>query len=163
MQIYADNAATTALSPQVLEAMMPYLTEVFGNPSSLYRIGGAAKDAVEESREKIANLIGAKSGAEIYFTSGGTESDNWAITNAARLGAKKGKKHIISTTFEHHAVLHTLMMLEKEGEILTVNACYEDPDVQIYGFDPELMDEKQAIRVGMYGYTTLSVVTMRDD
>ena len=106
MQIYADNAATTALSPKVLEAMTPYLTEVFGNPSSLYRIGAKAKDAVEDARKKIADLIGAKSEAEIYFTSGGSEADNWAIKGVCRILKEKGKNHIITTKFEHHAVLH---------------------------------------------------------
>ena len=126
MQIYADNAATTALNPQVLEAMTPYLTEVFGNPSSLYRIGGVAKDAVEESREKIANLIGAKSGAEIYFTSGGSESDNWAIKGVCALMKEKGKNHIITSKFEHHAVLHVCETLEKEGFEVTYLDVYED-------------------------------------
>ena len=83
-KIYADNAATTALSPEVLEAMMPYLTEVYGNPSSLYEIGAKAKEAVETARMKIAGLIGAKSASEIYFTSGGSESDNWALKGVAR-------------------------------------------------------------------------------
>ncbi len=126
MQIYADNAATTALSPKVLEAMLPYLTEVYGNPSSLYRIGSDAKDAVEEAREKIANLIGAKSSAEIYFTSGGSESDNWAIKGVCALMKEKGKNHIITSKFEHHAVLHVCESLEKEGFEVTYLDVYED-------------------------------------
>lgn len=90
-KVYADNAATTALSPKVLEKMMPYLTEVYGNPSSLYQIGSVAKDAVEEARQTVADLIGAANSSEIYFTSGGSESDNWAIKGVAASLAKKGK------------------------------------------------------------------------
>lgn len=113
-KIYADNAATTRLSPAVLDAMMPYLTDVYGNPSSLYSVGGEAKKAVEQAREKIASYFNCKPN-EIYFTSGGSESDNWAIKSAAQLMATKGKKHIITSAFEHHAVLHTLNALEKQG------------------------------------------------
>lgn len=113
-KIYADNAATTRLSPAVLDAMMPYLTDVYGNPSSLYSVGGEAKKAVEQAREKIASYFNCKPN-EIYFTSGGSESDNWAIKSAAQLMASKGKKHIITSAFEHHAVLHTLNALEKQG------------------------------------------------
>ena len=94
--IYVDNAATTMLEPEVLEKMMPYLTTVYGNPSSLYQTGAKAKEAVENAREKIANLIGAKSPNEIYFTSGGSEADNWAIKGIARALKKKGKNHIIT-------------------------------------------------------------------
>ncbi len=124
MFVYADNAATTAVSPKVVEAMLPYFTEVYGNPSSLYSVGQKAKEVLEESRERIAKLIGANP-REIYFTSGGSEADNQAIISAARIGEKKGKKHIISTAFEHHAVLHTLKALEKEGfeiELLDVHS-----------------------------------------
>lgn len=126
MQIYADNAATTALSPKVLEAMMPYLTEVYGNPSSLYRTGGIAKDAVEKARENIANLIGAKSAGEIYFTSGGSESDNWAIKGVCKILKDKGKNHIITSKFEHHAVLHVCEALAKEGFEVTYLDVYSD-------------------------------------
>ena len=119
MFVYADNAATTAVSPKVVEAMLPYFTEVYGNPSSLYSVGQKAKEELEEARERIAKVLGA-SPREIYFTSGGSEADNQAIVSAARLGAKKGKKHIISTKFEHHAVLHTLEALEKEGFEVTL-------------------------------------------
>lgn len=112
--IYADNAATTAVSKRVLEAMLPYMTEQFGNPSSIYKLGRDAEKAITEVREKIASAIGC-SASEIFFTSGGSEADNWAIRSAAiRLGAK-GKKHIITTNFEHHAVLHTCEFLEKQG------------------------------------------------
>lgn len=126
MQIYADNAATTALSPKVLEAMMPYLTEVYGNPSSLYAIGSKAKDAVEKSRQTIADIIGAKSSGEIYFTSGGSESDNWAIKGVCRMLRSKGKTHIITSKFEHHAVLHTCEALAKEGFEVTYLDVYSD-------------------------------------
>lgn len=119
MFVYADNAATTAVSPKVLDAMLPYFTEVYGNPSSLYSVGQKAKEVLEESRERIAKVLGAKP-REIYFTSGGSEADNQAIISAARIGEKKGKKHIISSKFEHHAVLHTLQALEKEGFEVTL-------------------------------------------
>ena len=119
MFVYADNAATTAVSPKVVEAMLPYFTEVYGNPSSLYSVGQKAKEVLEESRERVAKILGAKP-REIYFTSGGSEADNQAIISAARAGAKKGKKHIISSKFEHHAVLHTLDALKNEGFEITL-------------------------------------------
>ncbi len=122
--IYADNAATTALSKTVLDAMMPYFTENYGNPSSWHIAGQKAKEALEGARETIAASLNC-SPKEIYFTSGGSEADNQAIISAARLGEKQNKKHIISTAFEHHAVLHTLKRLEKEGfiiELLDVGA-----------------------------------------
>ena len=105
--IYADNSATTAISPTVLEKMMPVLTEYYGNPSSLYRIGGKAKEILENSRENIAKNLGAANANEIYFTSGGSESDNWALKGVCRALKAKGKKHIITSKFEHHAILHT--------------------------------------------------------
>lgn len=138
-RIYADNAATTALAPQVLDKMMPYLTTVYGNPSSLYGIGAQAKEAVEEARTKIASLIGAKSPNEIYFTSGGSEADNWAIKGMCRALKKKGKNHIITSKFEHHAVLHTCNALEKEGFEVTYLDVYENGIVK-----PE--DVKNAIK-----------------
>ncbi|MBQ3774274.1 MAG: aminotransferase class V-fold PLP-dependent enzyme, partial [Pseudobutyrivibrio sp.] len=119
MFVYADNAATTAVSKKVVDAMLPYFTEVYGNPSSLYSVGQKAKEVLEEARERVAKVLGAKP-REIYFTSGGSEADNQAIISAARAGAKKGKKHIISSKFEHHAVLHTLEALEKEGFEITL-------------------------------------------
>ena len=114
MQVYADNAATTKISSAALKAMMPVFETYYGNPSSLHSVGQEAKELLENARERIARCIGAEP-REIYFTSGGSEADNQAILSAARLGAKKGKKHIISTAFEHHAVLHVLEKLEKEG------------------------------------------------
>ena len=122
--IYADNAATTKMSRRAIEAMLPYMADNFANPSSLHSAGQRAKDALEASREVIADCIGA-SPKEIYFTSGGSEADNQAILSAAAIGAKKGKKHIISTAFEHHAVIHTLEKLENQGfeiELLDVHS-----------------------------------------
>ena len=119
MRVYADNAATTRVSQTALDAMMPYFTEVYGNPSSLHTFGQEAKEALENARERLAAHLGCQS-REVYFTSGGTEADNMAIRTAAALGARKGKKHIISTAFEHHAVLHTLNKLEKEGFEVTL-------------------------------------------
>ena len=114
MYVYADNAATTKMSQVAINAMLPYFDKVFGNPSSLHSVGQEAKEALENAREIVAQCLGCEP-REIYFTSGGSEADNQAIISAARFGARKGKKHIISTAFEHHAVLHTLNKLEKEG------------------------------------------------
>ena len=113
-RIYADNAATTRMSDTAVKAMLPFLQDNFGNASSLYGIGQRAAESLQAARKQIAALIGAEAN-EIYFTSCGSESDNQAILSAAATGARKGKKHIISTAFEHHAVLHTLKKLEKEG------------------------------------------------
>lgn len=112
--VYVDNAATTAMSDSAVKAMIPYLKEVYGNPSSLHSAGQAAKEALDAAREKIARCLNCEP-REIYFTSGGSEADNQAIRSAAVNGARKGKKHIVSTAFEHHAVLHVLKKLEKEG------------------------------------------------
>ena len=114
MYVYADNAATTKLSDVALQAMMPYFTEIYGNPSSLHSVGQLAKEHLEDARARVAKCLGCEA-REIYFTSGGSEADNQAIRSAAMIGARKGKKHIITTAFEHHAVLHTLERLEKEG------------------------------------------------
>ena len=114
MQVYADNAATTRMSRTAVDAMLPYFTEIFANPSSLHSPGQQAKEALDAARKTVADCLGCEP-REIIFTSGGSEADNQAILSAAYYGAKKGKKHIISTAFEHHAVLHTLAKLEKEG------------------------------------------------
>ena len=117
--IYADNAATTKMSRTAIEAMLPFMDELYGNPSSLYSFGQQAKEALESARERVASCLGCEP-REITFTSGGSEADNQAIFSAARLGEKKGKKHIISTAFEHHAVLHTLEKLKKQGFEITL-------------------------------------------
>ena len=119
MQVYADNAATTKISKVALDAMMPCFETIYGNPSSLHSIGQEAKEALEAARATMAKCLGCEP-REIYFTSGGSEADNQAIISAARYGARKGKKHIISTAFEHHAVLHTLEKLQKEGFEVTL-------------------------------------------
>ena len=117
--IYADNAATTRLSETAMKAMLPFFGEIYGNPSSLHSAGQRANEALWAARETVAKCLNA-SPKEIYFTSGGSEADNQAIRSAALAGAKKGKKHIVSTAFEHHAVLHTLKKLEKEGFEVTL-------------------------------------------
>lgn len=117
--IYADNAATTKMSKTAINAMLPYLEDLYGNPSSLYEFGQKAKEALEDARSRIAACLNADA-REITFTSGGSEADNQAILTAAALGARKGKKHIISTAFEHHAVLHTLEKLKKQGFEITL-------------------------------------------
>ena len=114
MQIYADNAATTKMSRTAIDAMLPYMETYYGNPSSLHTVGQQAAEALQKARETVAACLGCQP-REITFTSGGSEADNQAIVSAARIGARKGKKHIISTAFEHHAVLHTLKKLENEG------------------------------------------------
>ena len=118
MRVYADNAATTKMSRTAIEAMLPYFDTVYGNPSSLHSTGQQAKEALDAARETVAACLGCEP-REVYFTSGGSEADNQAIISAARFGARKNKKHIISTAFEHHAVLHTLNKLEKEGYDVT--------------------------------------------
>ncbi len=123
--IYADNAATTAMSEAAIARMTEVMKQTYGNPSSLYSIGQEAKEVLEQARADIASVIGANPG-EIIFTSGGSEADNQAITSAARFGLRKGKKHIISSAFEHHAVLHTLNRLKEEGFEITLLDVHED-------------------------------------
>ena len=130
MFVYADNAATTCVSRAAVDAMFPYLLEDYGNPSSLYAFGQKAQEALQEARETVAKCIGATP-REIYFTSGGSEADNQAIVSAARVGARHGKKHLISTKFEHHAVLHTLKKLEKEGFEVTLLDVHADGVVRL--------------------------------
>lgn len=125
MFIYLDNAATTRVSDTALSAMLPYFQEQYGNPSSLYAFGQEAKEALERARETVAGLLNCEAG-EIIFTSGGSEADNQAIRSAAAIGARAGKRHIISTAFEHHAVLHTLSKLEKEGFEVTLLDVHEN-------------------------------------
>ena len=124
MNIYADNAATTKMSEHAINTMLFHMKEVYGNPSSLYSVGQKAKEALEDARRRASAVLNCEP-REIYFTSGGSEADNQAIISAARFNAAKGKKHIISTAFEHHAVLHTLDKLKKEGfeiELLDVHS-----------------------------------------
>ena len=128
--IYADNAATTRLLPQVLDKMMPFLTEQYGNPSSLYSFGQQAREAVDAARETIAQCLHCRSD-EVFFTSGGSEADNWALKMVADKLAAKGKKHIISTAFEHHAVLHALAALEKRGFDVTLLPVYDNGVVHV--------------------------------
>ena len=130
MFVYADNAATTSVSKTALDAMLPYLTENYGNPSSLYAFAQKATEAVAQARATVAACLNAEP-REIYFTSGGSEADNQAIISAAKAGARKGKKHLISTKFEHHAVLHTLKKLEKEGYEVTLLDVHEDGVVRL--------------------------------
>ena len=131
MRVYADNAATTKLSPAAKEAMLPYFDEIYCNPSSLYTLGQEAAEHLLACRTEIAQLIGAADPREIVFTSGGSEADNQAIISAARNGARKGKKHLISTKFEHHAVLHTLDKLRKEGFDVTLLDVHENGVVRV--------------------------------
>ncbi len=130
MFVYADNAATTAMSKAAIDAMLPAMHELYGNPSSLHQKGREANYALIGARETVAKCLNADP-KEIYFTGSGTESDNWAITEAARLGAEKGKKHIISDTIEHHAVLHTLAKLERQGFEVTYLPVHEDGVVRV--------------------------------
>jgi len=140
MTVYADNAATTQMSDSVLKAMMPLLTDIYGNPSSLHSVGQIAKEHLEAARETVAECIGADP-KEIYFTSGGSEADNQAIRSAAYIGARKGKKHIISSKFEHHAVLHTLDALKKEGFTVTLLDVYSNGIVKPEDVENAITDE----------------------
>ncbi len=130
MRIYADNAATTKMSRSAIEAMLPCMEEQYGNPSSLYALGQEAKEILEKARAEIAAVIGARPG-EITITSGGSEADNQALRSAAKAGKKAGKTHIISTAFEHHAILHTLKRLEEEGFRVTLLPVHEDGLVRV--------------------------------
>lgn len=125
MRIYLDNAATTKMSDTAIKAMIPYMNEIYGNPSSLHSVGQEANEALQNARERIAKILGCEP-REITFTSGGSEADNQAIISAAELGERKGKKHIVSTAFEHHAVLHTLEKLKKEGFEITLLDVHEN-------------------------------------
>ncbi len=144
--VYADNAATTKLSAAAFEAMKPYLTELYGNPSSLYRLGAQTKKAVDNARELVADCINAQPN-EIIFLSGGSEADNWAIKGAAELGEKKGKKHIISSKFEHHAVLHTLEYLEKHGFEVTLLDVHEDGLVRPDELENAIRDDTALVTI----------------
>lgn len=123
--VYVDNAATTKTSRTAIDAMLPYMNKIYGNPSSLHSVGQAAADALRKAREEAAEVLGCEPN-EITFTSGGSEADNQALVSAAAIGSRKGKKHIISTAFEHHAILHTLKKLEKEGFEVTLLDVHEN-------------------------------------
>ena len=146
MFVYADNAATTCVSKTALDAMMPYLTEQYGNPSSLYAFAQNAKEALENARKTVADIIGARP-KEIYFTSGGSEADNQAIVSMAKVGALKGKKHLISTKFEHHAVLHTLKKLEKEGFEVTLLDVHEDGVVRLEDLEATVREDTALVTI----------------
>ena len=146
MFVYADNAATTSVSKTALDAMLPFLTENYGNPSSLYAFGQKAAEALQEARETVAQCINADP-REIYFTSGGSEADNQAILSAAKLGARKGKKHLISTKFEHHAVLHTLAKLEKEGYEVTLLDVHSDGVVRLEDVEAAIRPDTALVTV----------------
>ena len=125
MKIYADNAATTKMSKAAIDTMVYYMNKIYGNPSSLHTIGQIAKEHLDDARQRVAKVLGCEA-KEIIFTSGGSEADNQAIISAAELGKRKGKKHIISTAFEHHAVLHTLEKLKKQGFEITLLDVHEN-------------------------------------
>ena len=146
MQIYADNAATTRMSRAAIDAMLRCTEEEYGNPSSLYCIGQRAKEILEQARADIAKVIGAEPG-EIYFTSGGSEADNQAIRSAAEMGKKLGKRHIISTAFEHHAVLHTLKKLEQEGFAVTLLDVHEDGLVRVDELEAAIREDTCLVTV----------------
>ena len=146
MFVYADNAATTSVSKTALDAMMPYLTEQYGNPSSLYAFGQKAKEGLEAARKTVAECINAEP-REIYFTSGGSEADNQAIVSAAKAGARKGKRHLISTAFEHHAVLHTLKKLEKEGFEVTLLDVHEDGVVRLEDLEAAVREDTALVTI----------------
>ena len=146
MQIYADNAATTKMSRAAIDAMLRCMEEEYGNPSSLYGIGQRAKEIMEQARADVAGVIGAEPG-EIYFTSGGSEADNQAIRSAAEMGKKQGKRHIISTAFEHHAVLHTLKKLEQEGFAVTLLDVHEDGLVRVDELEAAIREDTCLVTV----------------
>ena len=156
MRIYADNAATTGMSKRAVEAMLPYLSEWYGNPSSLYTFGQKSKEAIEKAREDVAKIIGADP-KEIIFTSGGSEADNQAILTAAELGEKEGKKHIISSAFEHHAVLHTLEKLKKRGFEITLLDVHENGIVRTEELEKAIRDDTALVTI-MYANNEIGTI-----
>ena len=154
--VYADNAATTAVSAEVLEAMLPFYKEVYGNPSSLYSLGQEAKAPLEEARARTAGCLGANAN-EIYFTSCGSESDNWAVKGAARAQRKKGKNHIITSAFEHHAVLHTCQALEKEGFEVTYLNVHENGIVHPDELEAAITDKTALVTI-MYANNEIGTI-----
>lgn len=156
MQIYADNAATTRLSDTALKAMLPYLQGEYGNPSSLHSVGQRAQEALTEARARIAARLGCQP-TEVIFTSGGSEADNQAIRSVAAFGKMKGKTHIISTAFEHHAVLHTLEALEKEGFTVTLLDVHEDGMVSAQQVEEAMTPETCLVTI-MYANNEIGTV-----
>jgi len=156
MNVYADNAATTKVSKAALDAMLPCFTETYGNASSPHHIGQEAAKLLIASRKTIADLIGAEP-SEIIFTSGGSEADNQALVTAANLGAKKGKKHIISTKIEHHAILHTLNKLEREGFEVTYLDVYENGVVRLEDVEKAIRPDTALVTV-MYANNEIGTI-----
>ena len=154
--IYLDNAGTTKVSENVKKAMLPYFDEIYGNASSLHDMGQIAKEHLERAREKVANLIGAEP-REIYFTSGGSESDNWAIDSACKIGEMRGKKHIITSAFEHHAILHTLKEKEKQGFKVTYLPVYENGIVKVEDLKNALTDDTCLVTI-MYANNEIGTI-----
>ncbi len=156
MKIYADNAATTKMSPAAMKVMIGCMEEDYGNPSSLYTIGQKAKETLELAREDVASIINA-SPREIYFTSGGSEADNQALLTAAQIGKKKGKMHIISSAFEHHAILHTLQRLEKDGFEVTLLDVHEDGLVRTEELEAAIRDDTCLVTI-MYANNEIGTI-----
>jgi len=154
--IYADNAATTPVSKSVLEAMEPFYTQYYGNPSSLYSVGRAAKKPLEQARETVADCLGALPN-EIFFTSGGSEGDNWALKGVAHEQAKKGKKHIITSKFEHHAVLHSCEALEKEGFEVTYLDVHSDGLVRTDELEAAIREDTAIVSI-MYANNEIGTI-----
>lgn len=154
--IYADNAATTKMSAAAIETMTSLLNETWGNPSSLYGFGQKAKEVLESAREKVAAVIGAQP-RDIIFTSGGSEADNQAILSAAALGRQKGKMHIVSSAFEHHAVLHTLKKLEKEGFEVTLLDVHEDGLIRVPEVEEAIRDDTCLVTI-MYANNEIGTI-----
>lgn len=153
--LYLDNAATTKTAPEVLEAMLPYFTEKFGNPSSVYQFAAGNKSVIDEQRDLIAATLGAK-GKEIYFTAGGSESDNWALKATAEAYAQKGK-HIITTKIEHHAVLHSAQYLEKQGYEVTYLDVDEDGKLRLQDLEAAIRPDTILISV-MYANNEIGTI-----
>ncbi len=156
MKIYLDNAATTKMSKTAIDAMLPYMETVYGNPSSLHSVGQEAAEALEDARNRVAKCLGCDA-REITFTSGGSEADNQAIISAAKIGAKKGRKHIISTAFEHHAVLHTLEKLRKEGFEITLLDVHENGLILPKQVEEAINDETCLVTV-MYANNEIGTI-----
>lgn len=155
-EIYVDNAATTRVSDKVLEAMIPFFKQEYGNPSSIYQRSRTPKLAIEKARKQVADAINAQN-SEIFFTSGGTESDNWAIKSIAHTLAKKGKKHIITSEFEHHAVLHTVQALEKEGFKITYLPVYDNGIIKIEDLEEAIQEDTALVSI-MYANNEIGTV-----